>query len=298
MIARTPVKISEKEKAIPIKRAHTGQRAEAAAPSLRNVNPRVKITVLPVDPSTAKPEIFQDYTLVVATDLPVGFLNAINSATALNRVPFYAGGAHGLYGFVFADLIKHDFAVERAAPNVPTKPGARETPTRTVVSSTLSDRDGRAMELVTKREEYQPLILTNAAPLPATMRGSARRLRRAPPLLPCLRALWEYESETGGLVPSAASPQNLAAFEQLAKEKAKDLQLPPGLLTDDFIQGFLRNSFAELAPTCAFLGGALAQDVINVIGKREQPIQNLMLFDGEEGRGDVLALVPEVRMGR
>lgn len=154
------------------------------------------------------------------------------------------------------------------------------------------------MELVRKREEYQPFILINTAPLPTAMRGSPRRLRKAPPLLPCLRALWEYESATGGLVPSVESPQNVAAFTQLAQEKAKDLQMPPGLLTEDFARGFLRNSFAELAPTCAFLGGALAQDVINVIGKREQPLQNTMLFDGEEGRSDVLALIPEVRVER
>ncbi|KAF3044401.1 hypothetical protein E8E12_010270 [Didymella heteroderae] len=42
----------------------------------------------------------------------------------------------------------------------------------------------------------------------------------------------------------------------------------------------------------AFLGGQLAQDVINVLGQREQPIQNLMLFDGEESAGPVYALHP------
>jgi ubiquitin-like 1-activating enzyme E1 A len=47
-----------------------------------------------------------------------------------------------------------------------------------------------------------------------------------------------------------------------------------------------------MAPVTAFLGGQLAQDVINVLGNREQPIQNLMLFDGEESAGPVYTLHP------
>ena len=42
----------------------------------------------------------------------------------------------------------------------------------------------------------------------------------------------------------------------------------------------------------AFLGGQLAQDVINVLGQREQPIQNFLLFDGEDSKGPVYALHP------
>jgi hypothetical protein len=36
----------------------------------------------------------------------------------------------------------------------------------------------------------------------------------------------------------------------------------------------------------------LAQDAINVLGKREQPIQNLVLFDGEEYQAPMYSLHP------
>ena len=42
----------------------------------------------------------------------------------------------------------------------------------------------------------------------------------------------------------------------------------------------------------AALGGILAQDIINVLGKREQPIQNMILFDGEEYQAPMYALHP------
>ncbi|KAJ9642847.1 E1 ubiquitin-activating protein aos1 [Coniosporium tulheliwenetii] len=56
-------------------------------------------------------------------------------------------------------------------------------------------------------------------------------------------------------------------------EKHKELQLPVETLKSDFLRSFLHNLGSELAP-------------------REQPIQNLLLFDGDESRGPVYALHP------
>jgi len=41
------------------------------------------------------------------------------------------------------------------------------------------------------------------------------------------------------------------------------------------------------------LGGQLAQDVINVLGQTQQPIQNFVIFDGDRMEGVVYALHPE-----
>lgn len=54
----------------------------------------------------------------------------------------------------------------------------------------------------------------------------------------------------------------------------------------------MQNVGSEISPVCAFLGGQLAQDVINVVGGKEQPIQNILLFDGERSAGPVYALHP------
>ena len=55
---------------------------------------------------------------------------------------------------------------------------------------------------------------------------------------------------------------------------------------------FARGAGAEVGPAAAMLGGLLAQDAINVIGGREQPVQNLCLFDGEGYQVPVYALHP------
>ena len=81
-------------------------------------------------------------------------------------------------------------------------------------------------------------------------------------------------------------------FTSLANEKHKELLLPIETLRADFLRMFLQNLGSEIAPVCAFLGGALAQDVINVLGQREQPLQNMLLFDGETFEAPVYALHP------
>jgi len=55
----------------------------------------------------------------------------------------------------------------------------------------------------------------------------------------------------------------------------------------------LGNVGSEIAPVTAVLGAQLAQDVINVLGGRQQPIQNMVVFNGETMEAPMYALHPE-----
>ena len=234
-----------------------------------------------------QPEFYTQFDMIIATDLDVQTLSTINASCRLCNRPFYASGTHGFYGYIFADLISHDYVIEREKSNRPTVP-MQETFTRSIVSSTIKKENGKIIEMVTKREIYSPLLLANSSPLPAEQTNSRRRKLQVPPLLSCLRALWEFSTISGNM-PSH-SHADLALFTSLATEKHKELQLPTETLKSDFLRSFLQNIGSEIAPVTAFLGGQLAQDVINVLGQREQPIQNFLLFDGEESKGPVYAL--------
>lgn len=271
------------------------QRAVAAAANIRKINPRVNVRVETRDLSEllTLPSYFSTFAVTIATDLAVMHFNTLNAAARISNCPFYAAGSHGMYGFIFADLIAHTFAVTRGRSNILPKPGTAETATRTLVSAIPSrDDDGKPIELVTKTETYQPLILTNTSPLAPEILSSPRRLRRVTPLLPCLRALWEFETLNNR--PPTHGADDLKAFTTLATEKSRELTLPMDTLKSEFLRSFMQNIYAELAPVTAFLGGQLAQDVINVLGQREQPIQNLLLFDGETSTAPVYALSPIV----
>mgnify|MGYP004504559549 CR=1 FL=1 len=166
-----------------------------------------------------------------------------------------------------------------------------ESSTRSVLESSSKKENGKSVETVTKQEIYSPIMAIKDSPLPPEIAGNHRRLKKVHPLLTCVRALWEYQFQAHGVFPSH-DPQQLQLFTMMATEKHKLHLLPSNTLTAEFLRSFLQNLGSEIAPVTAFLGGQLAQDVINVLGQREQPIQNLMLFDGEESAAPVYVLHP------
>ena len=229
------------------------------------------------------------FDLVIGTDLSSNTASLLSAACRMSMRPSYIAGTYGMYGYIFADLISHQYTIEREKFNAPTKIGP-ETLTRSIIQSSTKREKGELKEVVMKQEEYTPLILANTSPLPAEILNNRRKLRQVTPLLPCLRALWEFEKETGRT--PGPTPGDLKNYTTKATEKHRELQLPIETLRSEFLRSFLQNLGSEIAPTTAVLGGLLSQDAINVIGKREQPIQNFILFDGEEYQTPMYALHP------
>ena len=240
---------------------------------------------------------YAPYDCVIACDHDMMTLSMINTAVRFASRPFYGAGIHGFYGYIFADLVGHEFVIEREKSNIETTIAA-ETMTRSVIGvTTRTETDGKTTEIVRKQEIYCPLILANTSPLPLEVSCSLRKLKAVPALLPCLRALFDFQ-RTYGRLPGHTG-QDLGVFTQLATTKSRELQLPPETLRSGFLRSFIQNLGAEITPTAAFVGGRLSEDVINVLGKREQPIQNFCLFDADELEGKIYSLYsppPELAM--
>ncbi|PMB73551.1 DNA damage tolerance protein RHC31 [Beauveria bassiana] len=280
---------------------HVGRnRAEAAAPALRKLNPRVQVHVDAEGVKSKGPSYFAGFDIVIATDLDPDSFNLINTATRINGKAFYAAGTHGMYGFLFSDLIEHEYVIERDAGNVATLVPQQETRTRSIINVQTHQEGGKTVEAVTKRELYSTWFLASElATLPAEYTSSKRRLRAVTPALSCLRALWEFiqTSPPGAAQPLPATRDDLRRFTQLATQKHKALRLPPETLRPEFLRAFLQNLGAEVAPVAAVLGGQLAQDVVNVLGQKQQPMQNTVIFDGHAMEALVYALHPEGVLG-
>lgn len=280
---------------------HVGQnRAIAAAPAVQRLNPRVVVHADPDRVEAKGTSYFSAFDLVIATDLDPNPLNIINTATRLHQKPFYAAGTHGLYGFIFADLIEHDYVIERELSNVATKVGP-ESRTRAVVGvkTKTEDRAGKkTVESVTKRELYSTWYLASeAAHLPDDIARSPRRRKAVTPALSCLRALWQFQSLNAGRLPSHTN-DDLALFTKLATAQHAQLGLPSETLRSEFLRSFLQNLGSEMAPVTAIIGGQLAQDVINALGQTQQPIQNTVIFDGNTMEAAVFPLHPPGPLGR
>ena len=265
-----------------VSEAQVGQnRADAALPELQKLNPRVQIFTDAVPAVMKDPEYFQSFDVTIATGLLLDVLGNINMACRLAGRKFYAADTHGMYGYVFADLMLHSFVVERDESNRVAKVGDIESPTKSVIA-VQSKKDGQKMkEIISYQETYSPILLANLSPLPERLRKTRRARMKVTPLLSCLRALFDFQTQQGGRLPQH-NRADLELFTRLANQKHLELSLPLETLKSEFLRGFLQNLGAEISPVVAFLGGYLAQDVINVLGQKEQPLQNWLLFDGEE----------------
>lgn len=265
------------------------QRAEAATPLLQELNPRVRVTADKSNILEKEQDFYAQFDLVIACDLDFMTTTQVNAGCRVAQRPFYAAGLHGFYGYIFADLIQHEYIIERGVSNVATTLKAEST-TRSIINVTTKKENGKNIELVTKREMYSPLLLANTSPLPPDYMSNRRKMKSVTPLLPAMRALWDFERKYNRL-PSH-SKEDLIIYTQLANDKLLELQMPSDTLKAEFLRSFLQNIGSELVPVAAFVGGRLSEDVINVLGKREQPLQNMAFFDGENFEGPIYALHP------
>jgi len=275
---------------------HLGMnRAVAASNAIQRLNPRVRVNIDTMSIQLKPASYYANFDIVIATDLDSNALDIINTATRLSRRPFYAAFSLGIYGFIFADLIEHDYVIERARSNMATKPGP-ETKTRSVVS-VAPKGDNDKIELVTKRELYSTWLLASDASLPDDVTRSNRRRRVVTPILSCLRSLWSFTG-VNNRPPNPNNHDDLAQFTRLCGEKHKALGLPTETLRSEVLRSFLQNVGSEIAPVAAVLGGQLAQDVINVLGGTQQPIQNFVIFDGNAMEATQYALHPDDTLGK
>lgn len=265
-------------------------RAEAAAVELRKMNPRVNVMTDTDGIMNKVPGYFGAFQTVICTGQTFDLASTINMSCRMFGTKFYAADVHGYYGYVFSDLINHMFVVEKEISNIPTKVNTMETPTRMVIGVETKKENGKIKEIVTKQEIYSPILLANSSSLPAETMKSRRTKLKVPALISCFRGLFEFQKQTGRQ-PSARQ-EDLALFTKLSNEKHLELQLPHETLTSTVFRQFLQNLGTEIPPTAASLGGQVAQDVINVLGMREQPLQNFLLFDGDDFKAPIYSLQP------
>jgi ubiquitin-like 1-activating enzyme E1 A len=267
-------------------------RAEAALPQAQKLNPRVQLFVDTAPVVSKLPEYFSSFNVTIVTGQHIDIASNINASCRLYGRKFYSADTHGMYGYIFADLISHQFVIEREKANLQTKVGrVHDSSTTSIVSVTEKRDNNKVIEVVVQSEEYSLFILANSSPLPPAIAKNRRSRMRVKPLLSCWRALFDFERLSGGRLPGHTRA-DLELFTKLANEKHLELQLPMETLRAEFLRSFLQNLGSEISPVAAFLGGNLAQDVINVLGQRQKPLQNLLIFDGEESEGPVYSMHP------
>lgn len=243
-------------------------------PSIKELNPRVNLLINTGKLDDMSEDYFKKFDLVVATELSKAEILNVNILTRAQGIPLYVAGLHGMFGYIFTDLIKHESRVESEMGNQPRTAGTKINEVKTI--SKVEVKEAENKEIVTIVDTFVPIseIFTSAR-LPSQL--NKRQLKRLSAALPLTLSLFELER------PSNA--EDVVDGEMLKAALLRIcsvLGLPESVITDQYLDFFSNQAFAEFAPVAAIVGGFLAQDVIQYLGKRESPINNCLIVDAHQ----------------
>jgi len=245
------------------------KRVDAAKARIESLNPLVVVETM-TSPSALEREEFdalvQGVDLVCITDSDRDFLIRANDACRRSRKPLYAGGTYGLLGYIFCDLLEHEYITfDRSGAK---RDGGKD------VRATVS---------------YSPLREALEHRWSSITRRQTKGMNPAAVFI--ILALWEFQSIHQGQLPDdniyTDELENISNILITRAEVNKDA-FPA--IPRELVETAVTTAIHEFAPVCAVVGGMLAQDILKALGVREAPLANFFTFDGSTGAGNVVRM--------
>ncbi|CAE6393145.1 unnamed protein product [Rhizoctonia solani] len=243
------------------------RRVEAAKPRIQSLNPLVDVVAvsdLGILSDDQLDKTLAEVDLVCATDCQKDEMLRLNDACRRAKKAFYAGGSYGLLGFVFADLIEHEYlAQDRNATNT----GTTKTIKQSLTYPSLRECFGHSWKGLSKRQtkELNPSTVFS------------------------ILALWELESRNMSLVETSAATELRRVATELIESAGVNAQAGP-VPSVAAIESLCSTAKHEFSPVCAIVGGFLGQDILKALGAKEPPISNFLVFDGSTGGASVVPM--------
>jgi ubiquitin-like 1-activating enzyme E1 A len=244
----------------------------AAATRIRDLNPRVNLTTNTNALDLADEEYFSRFNLVIANTLNGAQLVQLNEITRKLGISLHVTVCHGLYGYIFNDLVLDVTTYTRTKMPIGRKVGKLSSNREIVsVETEVNHEEKKVNETFTVKSNYKALKELKSSTNLSIL--TKRQRKNLSPYLPVFLGLIELEI--------ANKEINLSSL----KEETNRVVAGFGIneISDDSIYERLLNQLnTEISPAVAILGGTLAQDVINFLSKKELPINNLLIFDGDK----------------
>jgi len=243
------------------------KRLDAARSRIESLNPLVTVETMS-EVSSLEHERFESIVklvdLVCVTDWDERGIIRMNETCRKYQKPFYAGGTYGLIGYIFCDLLNHDYLTpDRSAPKDHPK-NMKATAVYTPFTSAISYH----WSGLTKRQTKEV----------------------NPALYFAILAIWKFQSLHGVLPVDISDADEL---ETISNTLISEADVNKQVLTSEprqLVESLSTTAGHEFSPVCAIVGGMLGQDILKALGGREPPIANFFVFDGNTGGGTVCRL--------
>ncbi|KAG4305754.1 hypothetical protein PORY_000664 [Pneumocystis oryctolagi] len=233
--------------------------ADAVSRVLKRFNPSVILRVNTTPIYDISDDYFSTFDLVIATELELDLIIHLNTICREKKIPFYSCAMYGFYGYIFVDLIKHTYSIEKKT-HISSKKKARIEYTEQYCSFSEAINHEYGKTLTEKRK------------------------KKVSPFLPGILGLLQFQKQFCRF-PTNSSEMSQYLF--LVKEINQKLALSDENLKESELIHLAKNANHKWSPIASVIGGVLSQDVLNVLSKQERPIQNWFIFDGENCIGPI-----------
>jgi ubiquitin-like 1-activating enzyme E1 A len=242
---------------------------------VKDMNPRVALTINtnPVRFSKENDlEYFKKFRLVIANNLPAHQLLELNEITRELKISLHVTSSHGLFGFMFNDLLVDITTYKKKKMPISRKVGPISKNQEIIKITTSFDKEkSEALEHITIKSSFKKF--TDAIQSQNLTSLTRKQKKKVTPLLSIFISLHELQLAGSELTAESLKSTSASIQSRLGLNEIVD---------DSYFTSVIESLDAEISPVAAILGGALAQDVINFLSKKESPINNLLILDGDK----------------
>ncbi|KAI9223164.1 hypothetical protein BC828DRAFT_376575 [Blastocladiella britannica] len=269
-------------------RAHTdGEALETSvaavvADGARALNPMIEIHAVS-DPAAVVDENVSEDSLhkwvagndfVIACDVPAPVLDMVNRVTRALGARLFAANVLGLNGFIFADLLQHDYFIEDSKP-----PQTKDADPEVVVTE----------HTLTYVPIWTALDAFSFAETVESPKLLARTVTMSYLALAAVLAYWRHGNRlSSGKAHEFEAAALLKEFQALASRHG--VAHVYAHVTSQELLHMFRGVHTELVTVTSMMGGLLSQEVVRAIQGKGRPVANFFSHTGDTSSGDVAAL--------
>ncbi|NP_001040485.1 SUMO-activating enzyme subunit 1 [Bombyx mandarina] len=238
-------------------------RAEGSLERARGLNPMVDVTSHTKGVDELPDSFFTEFDVVCATGLKQEQFERINNACRDSNKKFICGDVWGTYGYMFSDLVDHEYS-EEIVQHKATKrgPDDEEKNARETVSITVK-----------RRAIYVPL--QNALSADWNSPEMRSRLRRGDCGYFAMKLLLRFRDEYNRNPDPARRKDDINLLLKMRDEIVRELSLPASFIKDSLFY----DVFGVVAAAAAVIGGVIGQEVVKAVSQREPPHNNMFFFN-------------------
>lgn len=241
--------------------------AEASQERAQILNPMVEVTADSSNIADKTSDFFTQFDVVCVMRCRQQELIRINEICHQNKTLFFAGDVFGMFGYMFADLQKHQYIEE-----VKEKKQIEDNGKKQIVEDT---------KFVKRTEHFVPL--SQALDIDWTSKKYASQLRRTSPAYFIMQIIMEFISLHGRTPGPSHREEDKIELLTIKNALLEKLNVPSDKVGNQFA-GIV---FGQLSPVCAIVGGVLAQEIIKAVSQKDLPHNNFFFFSTLDGAGVV-----------